>query len=425
MASVEKDPSRNRTPYVVRWRDESGKQRKRGFRRKADADRFRAEVEHQLHSGTYVDHNAGRQTFREYAEKWRMAQPHRPNTALNTRSRLEYHVYPALGSRPLATIRNGELQAFVTGLELAPGSVRPLWGTVSAIFRAAVRDRLIGHNPCDGVKLPDLVRGKVVPLTRVQVDALAEAMPERYRALVLMDAGTGLRQGEVFGVYLRDDDGPVVDFMHMTLRVERQLQPRTVGGGVVACRLKNRASYRTVPLGSVVVNLLSRHLEAFPPSEVEIEDETDPSRPVRRKVLALFTDARGKPLFRDTFNANVWRPACDRAAAALCDQAESEGNKERANSLLRQAASVAQATMHDLRHFYASALIRAGLNPKVVAERLGHANAAMTLNVYAHLWPDDEDRSRRAIDEALYPRPNVPKARPKRGSRRRLPRSGA
>ena len=39
--------------------------------------------------------------------------------------------------------------------------------------------------------------------------------------------------------------------------------------------------------------------------------------------------------------------------------------------------------------------------PKVVAERLGHANAAMTLNVYAHLWPDDEDRSRQAIDEAL------------------------
>jgi integrase len=62
---------------------------------------------------------------------------------------------------------------------------------------------------------------------------------------------------------------------------------------------------------------------------------------------------------------------------------------------------MAQVTMHDLRHFYASALIRAGLNPKVVAERLGHANASMTLNVYAHLWPDDEDRSRQAIDDAL------------------------
>ena len=62
---------------------------------------------------------------------------------------------------------------------------------------------------------------------------------------------------------------------------------------------------------------------------------------------------------------------------------------------------MADVTQHDLRHFFASALIRSGLNVKVVAERLGHANAMMTLNVYAHLWPDDADRSRQAIEDAL------------------------
>jgi len=50
--------------------------------------------------------------------------------------------------------------------------------------------------------------------------------------------------------------------------------------------------------------------------------------------------------------------------------------------------------MHDLRHFYASVLIRAGRSVKTVSERLGHANAAMTLNVYAHLWPQDDDLDR-------------------------------
>jgi integrase len=73
-------------------------------------------------------------------------------------------------------------------------------------------------------------------------------------------------------------------------------------------------------------------------------------------------------------------------------------------------------TQHDLRHYFASALIRAGLNPKVVAERLGHANAAMTLNVYAHLWPDDEDRTREAVDEALKIRSDVPRECPNVGS---------
>jgi hypothetical protein len=53
-------------------------------------------------------------------------------------------------------------------------------------------------------------------------------------------------------------------------------------------------------LGQVVVRALLRHIEAFPPAEVELDDETDPSRPLRRKVLLLFTDARGNPLNRDS-----------------------------------------------------------------------------------------------------------------------------
>lgn len=53
--------------------------------------------------------------------------------------------------------------------------------------------------------------------------------------------------------------------------------------------------------------------------------------------------------------------------------------------------------MHMMRHTYASALISAGLSPRVVAERLGHANASLTLNTYSHLWPDDEDRTREAV----------------------------
>jgi integrase len=67
--------------------------------------------------------------------------------------------------------------------------------------------------------------------------------------------------------------------------------------------------------------------------------------------------------------------------------------------------------MHDLRHFFASLLIRAGLSPKVVAKLLGHADASMTLRVYAHLWPDDEDRSRQAVDDA-FRRSDVPTVRP-------------
>jgi integrase len=56
---------------------------------------------------------------------------------------------------------------------------------------------------------------------------------------------------------------------------------------------------------------------------------------------------------------------------------------------------------HDLRHFYASLLIRHGESVKVVQARLGHASAAETLDTYSHLWPDSDHRTRAAVDAVL------------------------
>lgn len=370
MASVDKDPARRRTPWVVRWRDQSGKQRKKGFARKVEADRFRADVEHSLNVGSYVDPAAGRVTFRAYAEEWRVMQPHRPRTAERVESQLRVHVYPVIGPRPLAAIRTSELQAFVSGLAAAPSSVRTIFATVKTVLAAASLDRVIPRNPAAGrqVKLPELPRKLVVPLALEQVDALAAAMPDHYRALVTVGAATGLRQGELFGAQVAD-----VDFLRRTLAVERQVQTKRGGGGEIA-PLKNRNSYRTIPLGRSVVAVLAEHLAAYPASGTD----------------HVFTDPAGNLLHRNAFNQTVWRPA-------------------------RKAAGMPEVGMHDLRHFYASLLIRAGLNVKVVADRLGHANAAMTLNVYSHLWPDDEDRSRDAIDDVFLR--DVPTLRPAAGGR--------
>ena len=363
MATVKKDSTRTKTPYVCRWRDETGAQRKKGFARKVDADRFRAEIEHKLNTGTYIDPRAGKITFQTYAEQWRAMQPHRPNTARRTKSQLTRHAYPAFGARPIGQIRASEIQAFVTGAKLSPSSVRPVFATVRAIMSAAMRDRLIGHDPCVRIKLPELPKSEIVPLTVDQVDALSAAIDPRYRALVAAGAGAGLRQGELFGLQVAD-----IDFLRRTMTLDRQVQPGP-GGVVEVCPLKNRDSYRTIPLGKVVVDALAAHLASYPVKGGQF----------------VFRNPGGGALDRKWFNRHVWDPA-------------------------RDAARLVGVTCHDLRHFYASALIRAGLNPKVVAARLGHADASMTLKVYAHLWPDDEDRSRHAIDDVF--RRDVPTMRP-------------
>jgi integrase len=380
MASVEKRDDGRPKPWLVRWRDEDGAQRKKSFARKVDADRFRAEVEHRLNTGTYVDPKAGKVTFRQYAEEWRLSQPNRANTIARKKSQLTKHVYPVIGHRPMAAIRASAIQALVTELPLAASSARGVYRTVRAVFRSAAADRVIPHDPCVKIRLPELAHEEIVPLTPAQVAAMAAAVQSRYRGLVEFDAGTGLRQGEIFGLEVA-----ALDLERRTVKVYQQIQVAE-GGGTVVCPLKGgKAAYRTIPLGDTMTEVVTAHLAEFPPVEVEVLDITGP-KPVRRPARFVFADDEGRALNRNDFNETVWRRA-------------------------RSAVGLPDVTQHDLRHFYASLLINAGLNPKVVAARLGHADVARTLNTYSHLWPGDEDRSREAVDDVF--RRDVPHMRPK------------
>lgn len=338
--------------YRVRYADPSGKPQARLFDRKGDAERFDLKVRSDVARGEYVDPRERRQTFRERAELWRLAQPHKPNTVKRVLSQLNKHIYPAIGDRPIAAILPSDVQAFVSTLTLTlkPRSVRVIVATVDAVFGAALRDRVITYNPTDGVKLPTVEGVLIVPLSVEQVDALITALPRRYQALGIVAAGTGMRGGELFGLQVHD-----IDFLRRSIRVERQVQPH----GVVPLKSRggSRASYRSIPVGQFVIDALAAHLAEWPARGTEF----------------VFRTPTGEPLHAQRIMP-AWRAA-------------------------RKAAGLPTATPHDLRHHYASALIRAGLDIKVISARLGHTNAAMTLNVYGHLWPDNEDRTRQAIDD--------------------------
>jgi integrase len=219
-----------------------------------------------------------------------------------------------------------------------------------------MRDRLVSSSPCDSTKLPKKRPVQVIPLTTATVHALANAVPERYRALVLLAAGTGLRQGECFGL-----DVDHIDLERRTLHVEQQLI-LLPGRDPFLGPPKTTASYRTIPLPDVVVDALHHHLEHFPTTHPE---------------QLVFTNDEGKGIRRTWFSREIWRPAVAEAGA-------------------RRGTG-----FHDLRHYYASLLIRHGESVKTVQHRLGHATAAETLDTYAHLWPDSEDRTRQAIDSVL------------------------
>ncbi len=248
-------------PWRARYRDAEGVEHARHFARKVEAQRWLDGVTAAVVTGAYVDPRAGRRTVREYGEEWRSSQVHRATTAAHVETMLRRHVYPALGARQLAAVRPSEVQVLIKRLsvELAPATVGVVHRILAGVFKAAVRDRLIASSPCEGTRLPRLVRARVEPLTLEAVEALARTMPPRLRALVTLAAGTGLRQGEAFGLTVDR-----VSFLRRTLTVDRQLV-LLPGREPYLAPPNTTASVRTVPLPSVVVDSLAAHLAEYPP----------------------------------------------------------------------------------------------------------------------------------------------------------------
>jgi integrase len=278
-----------------------------------------------------------------YAEEWRSAQPHRPRTATRIESVLRCHIYPTLGDRPIASLRQSEVQAAVGTWtrDLAPSTVAYVHATLSSILKAAVSDRLRADNPAAGVSLPRASKQPVRPLTGADVALLLDALPEQHRAPTLLAVGCGLRAGEVFGMRLDD-----VDMLRRQVQVRQQRGTDERVGPP-----KTQASHRTVPLPSVVGDAVALHLARWPTNGLLF--------PVKRNSAHV-----------------AFRRAADQAGLDW-------------------------VRFHDLRHTYASALIESGESVKVVQARLGHASASETLNTYAHLFPDTEHSTRAAVDEFL------------------------
>jgi len=360
MGSVKKVP----TGWRARWRTPDGKSREKWFERKVDAERHLTSVEHSKLTGAYVDPAAGRVTFKSYAEQWRASQVHRPSTAAQLETNLRRHVYPRLGDRPIGRIRQSEIQALVKTLStkeadhkpLAPATVELIYTWTATIFAAAVIDRVIAVSPCREIHRPAVHLTTVTPLPVETVEKLIDAVPRRYRALIILGAGAGLRISEALAV-----TNDRVDWLGRDLLVDRQLLKCGKDGVPEFGPVKDKRNRpRTIPLPQVVIDALAAHVATFGLGPDGL----------------LFTGPRGGPIRRTTFS-DMWREAAGPLGIANGDG------------------------FHQLRHFYVSLLIRAGESVKTVQVRLGHASAQMTLDVYAGLWPEDEDRTRIAVDNVL------------------------
>lgn len=369
--------------WQVRGRDDTGTQRKQNFAKKSDADAQDAKLKAQRDAGLSLNVADSRMKVTAYGAKYRADLLHRDSTAERMERVFRLHVDPLpLGRMAVGQVRPSHMRAWVKDRSqvLAPSTLAVGWAGLSSMFNAAVIDRVIGISPCAGVKLPEVAKHQHYIPTAEQVHMLAETIEPRFAGMIYAAAGCGFRWAEITGLEL-----DAVDFLRREIDVSQQLVCLS-GRKPYLGRPKSKDSARTVEMPKVTAAALARHIEQYPPAEVEIWDRTDPRKPVLRTARLLFTTARTNPIHRATW-AHMWAPAA-------------------------RAAGIPRGTgIHCLRHYFATLLIHKGASPKRVQLALGHSTPMITLNTYAGEWPEADERTRTIVDSALGDVPRMCPAR--------------
>lgn len=359
MATIKPYETAKGKRYRVRYRKPDGSQTdKRGFTTKKAAEAFAAEVEVDKLKGQYISPTDARTTVGELGPGWLARQRgHLKESAyrpLEVAWRLR--VEPRWGEVQLGDIRPSLVQAWITELGRGKGDVKSVGATVvirthqvfAGILEDAVRDRLIRSNPARGMKLPRKPKKRPVYLTHEQVDALARECGE-HSDLVLFLSYTGVRWGEATGMKVRD-----LNLLRRRATVDENAVE--VGSEIIVGTTKGHKR-RTVPLADFLIAILAKRCEG------------------KSREDLVFPNEDGTYLQRSHTESGWF----DKAVSA---------------------AEVPRVTPHDLRHTAASLAVSAGANVKALQKMLGHASAAMTLDVYADLFDDDLDAVGLALSEA-------------------------
>ncbi len=279
-------------------------------------------------------------TLTEYATTWLADRALKPRTAAHYRQLLDAHVLPALGDHPVNAITPIVVRTWHARLDTGPTAKAHAYSLLKTILGTAVTDDVLPANPCR-------VRGagqsqrvvQVKPATLDELAALVAALPDRYRALVLLAAWCGLRFGELAALTRAD-----LDKQNGVVHIRRAVV--RVGGATVVGSPKSAAGVRDVVIPPHLLPLLVEHVKTH--------------AAFGRDGL-LFPSAGGDHLNPSALST-VFYPA-------------------------REAAGRPDLRFHDLRHTGAVLAAQTGATLAELMGRLGHSTAQAALR-YQHASAD-------------------------------------
>lgn len=351
-----------------RWRaryvDGDGREVAKGFDRKTDATAWLESITSTIVAGTYVAPGAGNATVGEMHEQWLKTQAHiKDSTKAARASAWSVHVQDRWKSVAVAEVQTSAIRAWVNDLQQngsAAPTIENALGVLRLVLALAVEDKRIPRNPCDGVKAPRRQHSARAYLTHQQVDELSVAMG-RDALVVKFLAYTGLRYGEMAALRVQNFD-------MLRRRVNIRESVTEVAGKLTWSTPKNHER-RSVPFPRFLVDDLAARMQG------------------KGREDLVFSAPNGGVLRIATFRTRVFNKAVDKLRGL-----DGDG---------RPTTDWPRPTLHDLRHTAASLAISAGANVKAVQTMLGHKSAALTLDTYADLFPDDLEAVADAFDVAV------------------------
>jgi integrase len=350
--------------WGARYVDAEGHERAKEFTRKVDAQKWLDDVTSTIVTGTYVAPGAGTFTVGQVHQQWLTTFGHLKETTKAARaSAWATHVRDIWQDVSVAEVQTSAVRAWVgdlVGGGAEAATIENALGALRMILGLALEDRRIPRNPCDGVKAPPRKHSRRAYLSHKQADELASTMA-RDGLVVRFLAYTGLRYGEMAAL-------TVADFDMLRRRANVRRSVTEVAGKLQWSTPKNHER-RSVPFPRFLAEDLAAQMLG------------------KRRDDLVFAAPGGGVLRIATFRTRVFNTAVNKLRG-LDEDGEPTTDWPR-------------PTLHDLRHTAASLAISAGANVKAVQTMLGHKSAALTLDTYADLFPDDLEAVADALDAAV------------------------
>ena len=317
-------------------------------------------------------------TVAELLERWVHARETdwSPKTTLENRRQIRLKIVPNLGKRRVSKLRAADLDALYaqlrraggeSGQALEPASVRRIHIIMHAALGQAVKWGLIVSNPADGATPPTLPPSRITP---PEPDALAKAFrlvdegDLDFAVYLRLAATTGARRSQLIALRWSDVD---VDAGTLTFS-------------------------RAIIDGGPEVGLVERGTKTGRKWKVALA----PATAERVRVFQLVCKDRAAavhvPLARDGF---VFASEPDGSASWRPDTVSARWRR------LRKQVDLDGVRLHDLRHYVATQLLGAGIDPRTVAGRLGHTNPNVTMTVYGHFLPEKDRAAADFLDGLL------------------------